>query len=301
VLVGTAFLLGTAVCWGAVPVLLRDLRWHMDAWTANGFRYALAAVLYWPVLVLATRSGNLNRRTLGRCLVPAMLAFGGQVFWALAPYYLEAGAIAFFIRMSLLWSIIGAMTFFRDERRLLSQPFFYLGLVLSVAGFVVLSLSQLQSAQAVSATGIIIITLCSMFFGLYAVSVRYFLQGIHPLVAFGTVSQFVTAGTLAAMMIGGNYHDLLVLPASKWVVLVVSSILGIGLGHTFLYAAVKRLGAAVSSGLLTGTPFITLVLAAMLLAETMTALESIAGIAMIAGAACLLRSQQAMTTLPQSP
>lgn len=288
---GVAFLMCTALCWGAVPVLLRDLRSHMDAWTANGFRYALAAILYWPVLVLAMRRGRLTASTVGRCLVPAFLAFGGQVFWALAPYYLEASEIAFLVRLSLLWALIGAMTLFPDERKLLSQPFFYFGLLLTVIGFVVLSANQAGSTEGVSVTGIVVISLCAMFFGFYAVSVRYFLQGVHPLVAFGTVSQFVTAGTLTAMVIAGDCRDLLILPASKWLVLIISSILGIALGHSFLYAAVKRLGAAVSSGLLTGTPFITILLAALILGETMTALQWIAGIAMVAGAVFLLRSQ----------
>jgi drug/metabolite transporter (DMT)-like permease len=276
-------------------VLLRDLRVHVDAWTANGFRYALAAILYWPVLVVATRSGALSRSVVVRCLVPAFLAFGGQVFWALAPYYLEAGAIALLVRLSLVWSLIGAMLLFRDERKLLSHPLFYLGLMLTMIGFVVLSANQIQSTQGVTVTGVVVISLCALFFGLYAVSVRYFLQGIQPLVAFGTVSQFVTIGTLVAMAVGGNYHDLAVLPTSKWAVLIVSSILGIALGHSFLYAAVKRLGAAISSGLLTATPFVTILLAAIVLGETLTVLEWWAGIAMVVGALFLLRSQQAMS------
>jgi drug/metabolite transporter (DMT)-like permease len=298
-LAGTAFLMGTALCWGAVPVLLRDLKDYMDAWTANGFRYSLAAVLYWPVLAIAARTGALNRLTVRRCLVPALLAFGGQVFWALAPYYLEASAIAFLIRLALLWSLVGAMTFFRDERALLSQPIFYLGLLLAVAGFVVLSANQVEAGQGINVAGILIISLCALFFGFYSVSVRYFLQGVHPLVAFGTVSQFVAAGTLVAMAIAGDFRDLLVLPSSKWGVLVTSSILGIALGHSFLYAAVKRLGAAISSGLLTGTPFVTIVLAMLVLGERLTVMEWSAGVAMVAGAVFLLRSQVVLTPFPR--
>jgi drug/metabolite transporter (DMT)-like permease len=299
-LAGTAYLMGTALCWGAVPVLLRDLKDHIDAWTANGFRYTLAAVLYWPILVIALRSGSLNRLTVRRCLVPAFLAFGGQVFWALAPYYLEASAIAFLIRFALLWSLVGAMTFFRDERALLSQPIFYAGLLLSIIGFVVLSANQVEAEQGLNVAGILIISLCALFFGFYSVSVRFFLQGVHPLVAFGTVSQIVAAGTLGAMAMAGDCRDLLVLPTSKWGVLVTSSILGIALGHSFLYAAVKRLGAAISSGSLTGTPFVTILLAMVILGETLTPVEWSAGVAMVAGAVFLLRSQVVLAPAPRA-
>ena len=57
-------------------------------------------------------------------VVPSLLALVAQVFWALAPYYLPATAIGFFVRLSLLWSLIAAMILFPDERRLLKLPQF---------------------------------------------------------------------------------------------------------------------------------------------------------------------------------
>ena len=54
---GSAFLLGNILCWAAVPVLLRYLTNALDAWTANGIRYPLAAVFFLPILVVTWRSG----------------------------------------------------------------------------------------------------------------------------------------------------------------------------------------------------------------------------------------------------
>ena len=288
---GVAFLLGNILCWAAVPVLLRYLTHSVDAWTANGFRYPMAAVLYWPVLVIAWRSGHLNRQVIGRCIVPSFLALGGQVFWALAPYYLPAGAIGFLMRFSLVFALVGAVLVFPDEMKLLTLPSFYIGLVLCVIGFIVMAISKVQFDADVTLLGIGIMLLCSVFFGFYGISIRYFLRGIHPLVGFGIVSHAVSIGTLAAMFMVGHYEDLAVVTGRDWLVLIGSSVLGIALGHYFLYSAVARLGAAISSAAQTLIPFLTVLLASRFLGESMSSLEWIAGITMVAGAAALLYAQ----------
>jgi len=288
---GATFLLGNILCWAAVPVLLRYLTHSIDAWTANGFRYPMAAVLYWPILIVAWRSGRLNRRLIVRCLVPSFLAFGGQVLWALAPYYLPASAIGFFMRFALVFTLAGAMLVFPDEKKLLSLSSFYVGLVPCVAGFFAMSVSKVQFDAEVTPVGIGIILLCSVFFGFYGVSIRYFLHGIHPLVGFGVVSNVVSIGTIAAMLMVGRYEDLAVVTDRDWMVLVGSSVLGIALGHYFLYSAVARLGAAISSAAQTLIPFLTALLAARVLGESMSMLEWCAGITMVLGAAALLRAQ----------
>ena len=73
-LAGIAFLFGNILCWSAVPVILRHLSGVVDAWTANGFRYPLAGILYWPILIVAWRSNRLDARVARRCLVPSSLA-----------------------------------------------------------------------------------------------------------------------------------------------------------------------------------------------------------------------------------
>lgn len=255
-------------------------------------RYPLSAMLYWPVLLVAWRVGALNRQLIARCAIPASFALSGQVLWALSPYYLPASAIGFLVRMSLVWSLLGAMTLFRDERRLLRVSGFYVGLLLSVGGFTVLSVSKGMFDADVTVTGIAIILACSFFFGFYGVSVRQCLRGVHPLVGFGVVSQFVSVGTLIAVTAFGQPQDLKSLATLGWCQLVGSSILGIALGHLFLYVGVGRLGAAITSGVQAVTPLVTVTLAIVFLGESLSAPQWVAGMAMVVGAVVLLRTQQ---------
>jgi drug/metabolite transporter (DMT)-like permease len=285
---GSAFLLGNILCWAAVPVLLRYLTGAMDAWTANGVRYPLGTAVFVPVFIVAWRAGELNRDLLLRCIVPSLLALGGQALWGLAPYYLPAGTIGFLLRFSLVFSLAGAMLLFRDERQLLRQSSFYAGLILSIVGFVLMSASKIQSDAEVTLTGILIAFGCSLFYGFYGVSVRYFLLRANPLVSSGVVSMFVSIGTVVAMFWIGDYGALARVSAGDWLVIAISSVLGITLGHYFLYSAVSRLGAAVTSGAQTLTPFATIVLATSFLGESMNGVEWVAGVMMVAGAAVLI-------------
>ncbi|MEE2707499.1 MAG: hypothetical protein VX988_10630, partial [Planctomycetota bacterium] len=41
--VASLALLASVLCWGAVPVLLRDLKDSIGPWSANGLRYSMAA------------------------------------------------------------------------------------------------------------------------------------------------------------------------------------------------------------------------------------------------------------------
>jgi drug/metabolite transporter (DMT)-like permease len=224
--------------------------------------------------------------------VPALLALSGQVLWGLAPYYLSAGAIGFYIRLALVWSVLAAVSLFPDERRLLRLPRFYLGVALCIGGFVALSMAGLDAD--VTATGVVIMFFCSLFFGLYSVSVRWHLRGMNPLVGFGVVAQYVSLGTLTAMLLRGHPACLMTLETHEWISLVASSLLGIALGHFFLYTAVQRLGAAVTAGVQSITPFVTVAIAYLLLGESMTTATWIAGIVIVAGAVALLSAQQVM-------
>jgi drug/metabolite transporter (DMT)-like permease len=255
-------------------------------------RYPLSALLYWPVIWAGYRAGRLNVDLLARCSFPGLLALGGQILWALAPYYLPASMLGFFIRMAFVWSLLVAMIVFPDERRLLRSGTFFVGVAFCVGGFLALSWSKVRLDAEVTTPGIVIMLFCSMFFGLYGVAVRGFLRGVHPVLGFGIVSQVVSLGTLILLPLFGRPALLLTLTAGDLTVLISSSVLGVALGHFFMYTSVQRLGATITMGVGATGPFVTVVLARLFLSESMTGDQWSAGITMSGGALALLRAQR---------
>ncbi len=290
-LLGALALLGCVLCWGVVPVILRQLAPKIDEWVANGVRYPLAAVFYWPILWWCWRKGMIDADLLRRSLVPALFAWLGQVFWGRAPYYLPASEIGFYVRFSMVAALAGAMFFFRDERRLLLMPRFYIGLVLVVGGFLWFSLAQEDFSAGGHWKGLLIMLACSLFFGFYGVSVRYYLSDVNPILGFAIVSQFVSVGTFSTMLSWGDTSRLFELVGVDWLRVAGSTLLGISLGHIFMYYSVKRLGASITSSVQTLTPFVTAVLALWVLDEVMTGWQWVGGCVMIAGALVLIMTQ----------
>lgn len=285
----------------------------MDAWTANGVRYPIAAIVYWPLLYVALRSGRLNLQLLRRCLVPALFSLFAQIFWGLAFYELQASEVSFLVRLSMLWAIVGSMVLFQDERLLLRRPGFFLGVVLIVGGFLGMSLINQPAAANDSATiavtteasigqtqsgpkfdegnyslGVMYVLLCGALFGFYMVSVRSCIPEVDPILAFGVVANFVSLGTIAGMFWKGDVGLLTQQTPFSWSLLIGSSLLGIALGHIMMYIAVQRLGAAITSSCQTLMPFVTAAAASFALSESLSRPQWIAGSIMIVGAIVLL-------------
>lgn len=297
-----SLLLGaTVLCWASIPVLIRDLARFIDAWTANGLRYPMAALLYLPILLAARRGGRLDPGLFRRALVPAAVAFAGQILWALAPYYLEAGPIAFLVQTCVAWGLVGSMLLFREERGLLRSSAFHAGLALAAGGAAALAIGRGALDTAATRTGVLIILACAVFFGLYSPCIRRFMRHDPPVLAFGVVAQYVSAGTLVLMFWLGDWRRAGEMGARAWGVTAASAVLGVALAHVLLYAAIQRIGTAIPQGVSLVTPFVTLVLAALALGETLSPAQIGSGAAMVAGGGLLLLSQQRVVPALEAP
>jgi drug/metabolite transporter (DMT)-like permease len=75
----------------------------------------------------------------------------------------------------------------------------------------------------------------------------------------------------------------------------LSSVIGIGLGHTFYYISIARLGVAVTSGVLQLQPFCVAVFRFALMGVLMTAGQWVSGSVAVGGAMVLLWAQWTLT------
>jgi len=194
--------------------------------------------------------------------------------------------------MATVWALVGAMILFKEERRLLRSRWFWIGIATSLIGYLGLAYEKGAFDARASATGVAIISACSLFFGLYGVSVKACFRGRPEWLTFGLVAQFVSIGTIVGMFVAGDIHAVESLDGWAWTLMLSSSVVGVGLGHIFLYNAVRLIGAALSSALQNLMPFITFLLAWICLGEKMDANEWLAGGVMLVGAGLLLKSQR---------
>ena len=184
------------------------------------------------------------------------------------------------------------MLWVREERKLLSIRQFYYGLLATTVGFLLLSLGAGFQTEEISHTGLLIMLGFGILIGLYVVSVRTYLQEIHPILSFGVIAQMVSLGVLVMGVIWGNWQMLPQLPTSSWILLVISSVLGIATAHTLLYTAVHRLGASVTAGIQNLTPLVTALLAILFLHERLSGIQWSGGLMILLGSAWLLQAHR---------
>jgi O-acetylserine/cysteine efflux transporter len=278
--------------------MLRYLRHAVpDGFTTNLVRYPISTLLYIPLIVAVVR-----RQSLGTfwkaALLPAAVNIVGQTLFAVSLYHMEAGMMSLLVRISVVWSILGAFLLFPDERRLARLPRFWLGAVLAVAGFVLMAFIG-QDAAEVSGLGKLIVFMCSIFWGLYDITVRWTMRDLHPLVVFGVIGNYTSIG-LILMAPLGEPASVLRLTAGDATLLVVSAFVGIAAAHGMYYVAIQRLGVAVSAITLLFTPFVSTVGEWMYLDEGMTPLQWAGGVILVLGAATALLARQRVAR-PSAP
>lgn len=298
-LIAIVCLLGSIICWGVPPVMLRYLtRAIPDGYTTNLVRYPIATLVYIPLVIMAVRRVKLGRFWVA-ALVPAVVNVIAQTLFAWSPYYMSAGMLSFLVRISIVWSILGAFWLFPDERPLARSRLFWSGAALAVGGFAIMAVSGLAGREFTLA-GIIVVLLCSVFWGLYDITVRYSMRNLHPLVVFGVIGNYTS---IALILMGplGEPSSVLRLSSGDLALLIASAFIGISAAHGMYYVALQRLGVAVSALTLMLTPFVSLVCGWLFLGEEFTAWQWVGALVLIAGATLALASRQYMLRITSTP
>ncbi|HOE00826.1 MAG TPA: DMT family transporter [Kiritimatiellia bacterium] len=288
--------------WAVVPMMLVHFTQWMDPWTANGTRYFFAASFWLPFVVRALRCMTpAARRTAWRAAVIPAAAHGtAQVFFGIAPYFNNATLLNFGCRLSIPFATIFGFWLLKSERALARSPLFWAGLLCALGGFLLMFAQGLGESRA-SLLGMLMLLGFSVTWGLYVVFVRRNLTAYPAHLAYGMVSVLTGIPLVGLMFAFGQWAELGHLTLPQWGWLVLSSLLGLTLGHVLYYRAIRVMGPIASEGFMLLIPFQTAVLAHFLMGDQLTPTQWLAGAVLILGCVLLLRArfqQDRRTTVP---
>lgn len=268
-LTGTITILLTLASWTSIPLFLRSFKDDIDGWTANGWRYGFSALLWLPVLLIGLRKRDLPAGLWRAALWPSIFNTAAQVAFGLAPYFIDPGLMAFSLRLQIVFVTIGAALLFPAERRIIRAPGFIVGIALVIIGTLITIMLPPAAPAAgptvpVSAAatalhtapsrnvplGVSLAIASGLLYAAYGLAVRKSMHGMSPLTAFAAVSQYTAAAMVLLMVcFGANFGlHLWDLPAGKIKWVLISAVIGIGIGHTLYFYSMKKLGLAVSAG-----------------------------------------------------
>jgi len=302
----------TLVGWSSIPLFLRHFAEMIDPWTSNGWRYGFSALLWAPVLVIVASRRGLPPGLWKAAIMPSIVNAAGQVCFTYAHYLIDPGLLAFGLRSQLLFVAVGAWMLFPMERKIIRTRGYLGGGLLLVAGMVaVIAFEQAGrdgAAHSVAETGaawgsvrsyaigVALAIGSGGLFAAYALAVRKYMHGMNSVVAFAAICQYTAAVMVGLMLVLGAQRGLTTfdLPPHEFMMLLLSAVIGIALGHVFYYISIARLGVAVSSGVLQLQPFLVALAALPLFSEVLTAGQWIGGCIAVSGAMLMLSVQYRM-------
>ena len=280
-------LVATILSWGSIPLFLKYFTVYLDAWTVNGIRYIVGALLLLPALRMGGNAGAGRSKLWRSALIPSLVNSVGQVGFALVPYFLSASLLGFGIRASFLFTLAGSLWLLPEERYLFFSRLFWAGGALCGAGIVALFWGSIHQAAA-SVTGLLILFGDAAAWGFYGVTVRKYMSGHPPHRRFAAIS-VLTAGILTVLMLAfGRVSALTEQTPGTLGLLVLSAGIGISLAHVLMYYVLDHLGAIIESGAEMMMPFLTFGGAALLFGERLTALQWLGGLGVLAGCALMI-------------
>ena len=293
VAIGTLTIVLTLVAWSSVPLFLRHFVDLIDPWTSNGWRYGFAAALWAPVLVIGLLRGRLRPGLWKAAIIPSIVNAVGQVTFVCAHYQIEPGLLSFGLRSQIIFAAVGAYLLFPDERRVIRSWSYVLGVIVVIGGTSGALLMGKERPDAAATLGILLAIASGLLFALYALAVRKYMRGTNSVVAFAVISQYTAAAMVVLMLLFGRRSgvEAIELERSEFLLLLLSAVIGIALGHVLYYMSIARLGVAVSAGVLQLHPFMVGVASLLLFGEVLTMAQWISGGVAILGAMMMLSVQ----------
>lgn len=292
---GVALVVFTLLGWSSVPLFVKYFADYIDVWTSNGWRYGFAALLWAPALWVfrARRPAGLWRAA----LVPSLFNAGGQVCFGAAHYLIDPALLTFGLRLQLVFVVVGSALLFPNERRMLADPRYLGGLGLVFAGTLATVVQDPVFGQRAGVLGVGLAVASGALFAGYGLSVRRYLSEAPALLAFATVSQYTALITVGLMLALGQDHGAggPAMGALPFGLLLLSSFIGIAVGHVAYYSAIQRLGITASSGVIQLQPIIVAIaVAAMHPEHALSPGQWATGLLAVAGAGYALWVQDRM-------
>lgn len=293
-LVGTLTILTTLLAWTSIPLFLRFFyQQGIDAWTSNGWRYGVSALLWAPLLIWQARRRSLPKGLFLAALAPAVVNSLGQICFTIAHYKIEPGLLTFGLRTQMIFVAVGAYMLFPAERKVITAPRYLIGLVALAIGTSMAVLGGEEPVRGGTALGIGLAVASGMLFAAYGLAVRKFMAGFRSVTAFAAISQYTAFAMVVLMLLFGERAGLGALDhgMDNFALLLLSGIIGIGIGHVLYYISIARLGVAISAGVLQLHPFTVAIASFFIFREVLTPVQWTGGCIALAGAVAMLSVQ----------
>lgn len=260
----------TAMFWAGAFIAGKHVSDHLGPFAIAFLRFALASVLL--LALVRVRYGVLPRldrkQTLAVLLLGAIGVFAYNALFFKGLSLIEAGRASVIVATSPAFIAVGSAAFFRERLGLVRLS----GVLLSVLGAaVVVSRGDLREVLTGGAgLGEALIFGCVLSWAAYSLIGKTVMRELSPLVA---VCYSIVAGSVAlfiAACLDGLGNDILRATALDWLAIVYMTVFATVLGFVWFYEGVCEIGPTRASLCINFVPVFAVLLAWLLLRESLT-------------------------------
>ena len=244
--------LSASVVWASTSVMIRYVSAGFPVMFQSFARYLASLIVLWPLFFSAApleerrHVGANLAHLLPRMALIALMNFGFQAAYTGALYILYPGLAMLIYQSAAIFSVLLGFLFFADERSLLKRPLFYAGLAAAAAG-VLLTVSPGSGGSGAPLAGVVPCTGGGhLLGGAYHHGNGPGFPDFPPYFVNAAVFTFVTPLFLASHLLIQGPQVQFQASLSMWAVMILSGLIGIGLGHSLFYRSVPHLGVSVS-------------------------------------------------------
>ena len=238
--------------------------------TILSIRFLGATLFFWPVIIITKGQIRLPLRTTGLLLLSGAVGFSAaSAFYIISLNYIPASLMIMIIYLYPVWVALMGSLFDKekfDRRKVLALVLAFFGTTLTAGNL----------AGGIHMTGIYTAFLASLCFGLFIYISNRAIKNV-PLL---TSSAYVTLGGALSCTIGaiifGQFSIQLVPKA--WIYLIGLILISTVFQVLALFFGMARIGSSRAAILSTLEPFVTVLLAVLLLNESLSILQLFGGI-----------------------
>lgn len=273
--------------WSFPPIFIKYLDLSFTPFVQTFYRRLAGAVILLPFLDRSDFSHIL--RIFKIFLFPAILTTLCQSLVTWGVVLSQANTAAFLITIPPVFVVPLAYVYIPREKSIVRKPLFIVSflLVLLCAGLITLSKSEPSFSL-----GCVLLVISSLVWAIYTIKMKKILDemeiglitSVFGVVCLSTLFFF----PLAYAGIGQIAH----VHFSKICILAISGVSSFVIGRLIYHHLLKKIGAAVVISTLLSTPFITSILAFLILRETITILQLVTGAVVLIGCYFILRLDQ---------
>ena len=282
-------------CWSLAPSMVKAISQSFAVNFQNSWRYLVSLAVLWPAYLLSAERSRIRTdlaevlRLAPKIAVIALVQYAFQFTYTYSLTLIYPGLMTLVSQSSAIFGVLLALAFFPDERRIVRDKMFLTGAVFALAGAILVVLGGGTWGSAAFNLGVLSALASALAWALLGALIRRWLPHVPPLLSISSVFTILVPLFLASYAIANRGFPVPEAPPMQWVLMLVSGLVGIGIGQSLFYRAVPVIGVATSTSIGLLIPLLAAVVSWVVFGERLSGIQIAGGFLLVVGSWFVIR------------